>query len=883
MFFYRQWYDTDADLKDADWGNDIISFIRMYQQPLVNQAHAQLGMNYLLGTQDMSAIENLFQDPAKLNLNNTPMRGVHNPLYGPKGEVITPGGTKKDENKHKELGAQTFRSLPVMEKTRNMIVAEMKKMGVVLSSKCADPTATIKRNKDESLIKNRTEIEAMMSYIYESIGDKPFKLSEYEARFGERAANGNAGDFEKMGLSEGDPSDIKFFMDNFYKLAAEIAAEKPINFLMSKNQVESHLYENWTTDFLAKKAICARVHVSKLNGQITYDYVTPETTYVFGGGRRKDFNDASAKATEQRITIKELLDFVGDSFSFENDLGVLFQAVYATSNGTIDITGIVADPRSGEYTFNGRDNATSYSYNQFINMNVNFGYIEFVSPNDTDYGEEFKKSEAYKKHYEGRDSDPTGTPNGKRYQKQARYKVETYCAYYIALGAFQQKLFDFGVVPYKDIEGYNDWDANWTILTYKEIGEAIAINCIPFIDLMNEAWYKWKFEIRRAKPPGVDYNYDSILQIAEDVFVDTNISRADKLGKMIAWLDGSSNSLWTWPEINGQKVGITNSQLNIPRPNGLSPEVDRWQSIFINTWQQMLSFVGLDAPLRQGDPGGSRDSMNNQFKALEYSQNNTYYIPDGITYMTQQIATRSLLFVQDIIWFNDYSTMAYKSLVDAVGEECLAEISELGKKATHRYGIFVESLNLAAQKARIQARIDLAIANGKISNAEALLIEEIKSPKQQAVTLAYFEQRRERLAQRNAMEAQKANSEQMMALEQAKQQTEIMKGKIEIQKEQIKADAMIQSHLISVRGGITKAEMKNTADSRQIYEQADANLKAQQTSVDQSGKPTTMPSPSAIPTGYPNPVPEGMIPENMSGLEQQMAASAPMPTTGAVI
>jgi len=879
MFFLRQWYDTDADIKDADWGNDVISFIRMNQQPLINQAHAQLGMNYLLGTQDMSAVENLFQDPAKLNLNNTPMRGVHSPLYGPRGEVVTPGGAKKEDNKQKELAAQTLRSLPVMEKTRNMIVAEMKKMGVVLSAQCADPTATLKRKKDRDLIKNRPEIEAMMSYVYESIGDKPFKLSEYEARFGERPSSGNVEDFENMQLNEGDPSDIKFFMDNFYKLSAEIGVEKAINFLMSKNQVEGYLFENWTTDFIAKKAICARAYVSKLNGQITYGYVTPETAYVFGGGRRKDFNDASAKAIEQRITIKELLDFVGDSFSFENDMQYLFQAVYATSNGTIDITGISVDPRSGEYTFNGKDNATSYSYNQFMNMNVNFGYIEFVSPNDTNYGEEFKKSKAYQKNQENQQERYSEADREKRYQQQPKYKVETYCAYYVALGAFEQYLFDFGVVPYKDIEGYNDWDANWTILTYKEIGESIAINCIPFIDLMNEAWYKWKFEIRRAKPPGVDYNYDSLLQIAEDVFVDSNISRADKLGKMIAWLDGSSNSLWTWPEINGQKVGITNSQLNIPRPNGLSPEVDRWQSIFINTWQQMLSFVGLDAPLRQGDPGGSRDSMNNQFKALEYSQNNTYYIPDGITFMIQQIATRSLLFVQDIIWFNDYDTMAYKSLVDGVGEECLSEISQLGKKSIHRHGIFVESLNLAAKKARIQARIDLSIANGKINNAEAMLIEEIKSPKQQAVTLAYFEQRRERLAQRNAMEMQKAQSDQMMAIEQAKKETEMMKGKIEIQKEQIKADAMIQSQLISARSGITKAEMKNAADSRQIYEQADANLKAQQSSVDQSGKPTIMPNTSAIPTGYPNPVPEGMIPENLSGLEKQMAASAPMPTT----
>ena len=884
MFFFRQWIDTDAKIKDAEWGNDVVSFIRQWQQPLVNLEHAQTGMSILLGTQDMSPIEMLFQDPAKLNLNNTSPRRGAGTLYGPNGELLNPQ-SRQGSDTNKEAAGERFRSLPVMEKTKNMIVAEMKKMGVMLSAKCSDPTATVKRKKDEALLKNKKEIEALMTYVYESIGDKPFRLSEYEARFGERAMNGNANEFEDMQLDEGDPSDIKFFMDNFYKLSAEIAAENTINYLMSKNQVENVLFENWSVDMLAKKAIAGRVHVSKLNGQVVYDYVTPETVFVFGGGRRKDYNDASAKAIEQRITIKEMLDFVGDSFSFEDDLGLLFQAVYATSNGNTDITGITVDPRTGDWSFKARDGVTSYTYSQFMNMSVNFGYIEFISPNDTDYGEEFKKSDAGKKYNNSTDQYPVSfsPPNGERYQNKPRYKVDTYCSYYVALGAFQQRLFNFGIVPYKDIEGYNDWDANWTILTYKEIGESIAINCKPFIDLMNEAWYKWKYEVRRAKPPGVDYNYQSLLQIAEDVFADTNISRADKLTKMISWLDGSSNSLWTWPEIEGKQVGITNNQLNIERRNGLSPEVMKWWEILVNTWDKMLSFVGLDAPLRQGDPGGSRDSMNNQFKALEYSQNNTYYIPDSITYMTQMLATRSMMYVQDIIWFNDYDTMAYKALVDGVGEETLSDISELGKKSTHRHGIFIESINQTVQRQMNDELIKLSIANGKISNAEALLVREIKSPKRQAVVLAYFEQRRDKIAQKNAMQAQRAQTDQLLEIEKAKQQTEIIKGKLEIEKETIKANALIQAHLISVRGGITKEEMKNDANSKMIYDKANADLMAQQVSLDRTGKPTTESMPGLVPGGYPNLGGGGFIqpPENPSPLEQQMSAAAPMPTMAA--
>lgn len=882
LFPLLNWIETDERMKDAEWANDTVSFIRMYQTPLVNIQRAEMGMAYLLGVQDMTPIAQLFQAPDKLNLNNKTANGVV------AGNLINPDGTTAkgaDQFLHREMSGVLFKSVPVMEKLRNMIIAEIKKMGLTLDVKCDDPTASVKRKDDEAIIKNWDELSAMLNYNYTAIGQTPFSLEEYEDRFGEKIGNGNVKQFKEMGFKNENPSDVKFFMDNFHKLLAEMSAGTCITSIMAQNQVEDILFENWVTDFIAKKAIACQQHVSKLNGKITYDYITPETVRIFGAtGRRKDLNDSTSKAYEQRITIKELLDRVGDSFDFERDMDVLCQAIYAASNNTIDITGIGTDAKLGWYYTTGATGNTQYNYDSFMSQKVLLGYIEFISPNDTDYGDEFRKYAKEKKkvnnkdyHYEQFDNQP---PNGKRYQNKAKYEVPTYCCHYLVLSAFEQKMFNFGKVPYKDIEGYNDFDANWTILTYKEIGESIAINCAMFVDLINEAWYKWRYEIRRAKPRGVAYNYDSLLAIAEETFTDTTMLRSDKLQKIITWFDGSANIVWKYPEVDGKVVPISNQQLNIEMPNGLTDGIMKWWEVLVLTWDKMLSVVGLDAPLRQGDPGNARDSMNNQFKALEYSQNNTFYIPDGITYMTQMLATRTMLYVQDIIHFNDYDTMAYKALADLVGEETLAGVAQIGKKALHRYGIFVESLNQAPQRQKLQSRLDLAVQNGKITNAEALLIDEIKSPKRQFIALAYFEQRNADMVQKNAMQMEQMKAEQAMQLLAAEKENITIKGQLDNEGKRITGEYSVQVALIQNQGGIAKQQIKETAGSRRVYEEKDAEFKFQQQAVNETGKPSNMPEyPPMIPTpsGYEQGTLNSQRP--VSALKENIADSETQPTS----
>lgn len=867
MFILRDWIKTDEKEKDAEWANRIITNIRMYMQPLVNLEHARKGMNYWLGTQDMSPIKNLFQNPDRLNIDNQPIAGGYKKVLDAQGRPIP----QNEVSLQPEMVGVDFISLPIMEKIRNMLIAEMKKMGVIVDAKCDDPTSVVARKKDESLIKNKKAIEGMLSYIYTSIGQAPVSLNQHEERFGERHDNGNTQDFENMSLDGQNPADVFFFMQNFHKLAWEIAAQMPIDYVMKFNQAEDIFIENWTNDLGSKKAIAAQVSVSQLNGAIQYNYLTPETTYIYGGGRRKDYNDANAKAYQQTITIKELLDRVGDSFDFENEIDLLFRAIYTASNGSVDITGIHPDTRGGYY-FSSRNTTANYSYDSFMSFKVNFGYVEFVSQNDTDYEKKVKPKKGKKAKAIVEDNQPD---NGKRYQEKSRYETPTYKAYYLVINAIEQRLFDFGKVTYQQIEGYNDANVNFTILTYKEIGESIALNCAPFIDLMNECWYKCKFEIRKAKAAGMDFNYTSLVSIAENIYADSTLSMADKVQKVISYLDSSANSVWDYPVIDGRIVPLSSNQINIPKPNGLTDGIMKWWEMMLTTEQKMLSFIGLDAPLRQGNPGQSRDSMNNQFKALEYSQNNTYYIPDTITYMFQQLASRTMLHVTDIIQFNDVDTLAYKFLADAVGEETLASISQLGKKAMHRYGIFVESMNQSPERAKLQARIDFALQKGAITNAQVMLIESIKSPKKAMLTLAYFEQRNIAIAQKNAMEQQKAAADQAMQIEKMKQDTVMLAGNLEIEKQKISSDALIQAHLITQQGGLDKAAMKHSVDTEQIYQQAHANILEKQAELNNTGK-TTPPPPQLPPAqvGGPSPQPE----RTPSAISQQLEETQPGPT-----
>lgn len=839
MFYLKDYFSTKKSEKDPEWAQRVVRWIRMNMRQLISYEEAQEGMAYLLGNQDMSFIKDLFQNPALMNLTNQ---------TGGYGKMKTPAPhSNHDEFMQREMTGVNFRPLQILEKPFNIHKAEMKKMGAVVNVVSQDPTTTDKRKSDESLIKNKEEIEAILHKVYTKIGHPAPKIQDYEKRFGEKASHGNIESFEHMGLDAKDPADVNQFMRYFYKLDEEIAAQDPIDYCMTDNEVENKT-SNWMADIWAKKAICAACHVSDVTGKIMYDYLAPETVWIYGGGRRQDYNDANAKAYQQKISIKELLDRFGNSFDFEGNFDKLLMSI--TFAGTsLEWTGISPSWQgvwSGSDTFRTTEGRPS-SLNDFMALKVTVGYIEWSSQNQETFGETDKES--------GPSMFQNNQPvNGERYQTKARFETPTYKAYYLATSLVDQILFDFGEMTYQQIEGYSDFNVNFSIVTWKEIGAPLAIIAKPFLDIIHEAWFKWKYEIRRAKPSGTNYNYESILGLMENLFSDQELSNEARLQKTLSFLDSSANSLYTIPVGPDGKPLVNNpADLHRPMPNGLSPEVKLYWEIIIGTMDELQEVLTGKAPLRTGDPGGSRDSMNNQFKALEYSQNATYYVPQMLTYLYQQLAAKTMLYVQDIVTYKTYNTLPYKYLENAVGEKTLNTIKGLGKRAMHRYGIFVESLDQTAQRAKLSARIDFALQNKTITNAQALLVEAIKSPTKAYMWLAFFEEKTAKNIQKNAMQMQQMQQQGEQQKDMRQMQIEKMKGDYLIQAEQIKSDSDKQGKIITQQGGITKTLMKHASDVQQIEKEAEMDLKMQSENIDRTGKQNPPPAPALppLPTGGP--------------------------------
>lgn len=827
----KEFYSINEGDKDGEYADKMIRFVRQNMQPLVSREKARIGLDYLLARQNMSNTEELFQDPSRLNLGDQTRAPV--PLVNATGEPIG----KNTKGIRNDMNGVDFVSMPVLIKVKNVVTAEMKKMGAIISVRANDPTSSSKRKIDEVLIKKKKSIEALLTYVYQSIGEKePVSLSEHKARFGDKPDSGNTGDFDKMQLSSDDPDDVSFFFDNFYKLDWEIEMQKALDAIMSFNEVEQNNIDSFVIDAMAKNAIAGQIYVSDENGAISIDYLTPETVYIYGSThRRRDYNDAMAKAYEQNVTIKQFIDRVGAAFDFEANLDSMMLAVFYASNGAIDITGINPDfggvGNSGDWYCKGRS-GQPYSHSDFMNFNVCVGYMEWTSQNYTEYGNSLK-GKGKKFDYDKKTKQNTATtfttanyqnPDGEKYPTQARYECPTYKSYYLALTSFQHVKFKFGKVSYQDIKGYNDFNSNFSIITWKEVGDPIAIMAIPMIDIINEAFYKWRWILRKSKAPGTDYNVESLEKIADSIFCDTD-GRENRIQKTIEWMDSSSNRLWSFPiGDDGRPIMMTNNMLNIDVKNGLGDNFMKYWETMTVTWDKLIDMIIGHSDLRQGESTANRSSTTNEFKALEYSQNSTSYIPNMITFFFKSAAVRSGMILQDIIQYKDYDTLAYKFLQDLVGDEALDKIANMGKTAMHRYGINVESFSQAPRLAKLSQRIDFAIANGKLSNAQALLIEDMKSPNLAYRTLAYFEMRNDKIKQKQAMQLQQQQGQQEQQIEAMRQKTEMIKGDYNVLVAKIQSEATQNAHIINQQGGITKTAMKTQADSEQIVQQSMANM-----------------------------------------------------------
>ncbi len=792
MITLREWFELDENKKDALWGNTIITYLRQHMQPVINEAHAKEGMTYLLGMHSMDEVKKMFKDPAKSGVS--------------------------------------FLSIPFLEKIRNVFIAEMSRMGVVINVRSVDPTADEERRHDEALLKKRSSIEGLLSYIYQSIGDPKFSMSDEEKR-GNKAFKGNIDEFDKMDLNSDDKEDVGWFMNNFHRLDHEIAAQEPLEFFMTYNEVDE-LITYWVNDILAKKAIAAKIYVSDDSGAIKYEYLAPETVYALQG-RKKDYKDSSCLAYEQSVTIAEMIEIIGNDFDYDRDMMDLLRAVnYAYKT---EYTGVHSDNR---LYFGEVGNLCSYS--QFLQFQVGLGYIEFKSINAKAYKVTDKNS------FGNFSMFPTGLTSevtaDSIYRKENEYTQCTYKAYYLTISPQSQRLFKYGKLNFQYFEGAEDQISNYSIIVYKEVGKTVVEIAKPFIDFLEKNFKKFEYMVVRAKPPGRAYNYESLVKIATEMFPESN----QRIGvdEVMRMFYDSANEVYTLPEINGNAVG-GGSNINYDIPHGLSKSIVEFKNNIDWAFNMINTLIGI-SPLRDAYAPQPRETTGLQMKSLEYSENATFYIPRMIGNVIERLGTRTLYYVQDIITYKEEASVSYKFLTRALGYLTVDKLKQLGRIALHRYGIFIESFDQGKLKEKLEAALDQALVAKSITTAQYLLISCIKSPKKAFLVLAFMENRNIKIAQKNQLQLQQAQTQGLLEVEKVKQETQDKKILGEIAVENVRGEWFYKAHAYSTGAKLMQQGMNEHADVNQGANQALGALnllnsqqqqQQQQAAPAQSGQP----------------------------------------------
>lgn len=168
-----------------------------------------------------------------------------------------------------------FYPLPILEPMVNAIVEEITRTPPKAELRANDPTAINEKKQDIELIKNRKILEEdrteLQSRVYGD--DFPAYKIPYD-KF-----NGNAEEFDRMGLDPEDNDDIVFYEENLQRLKYEVAGKAVLNAVFKNSRFDKQTLRKLVKDVFALKAICCQNYVDEISGEIKSKYIDPQSAY----------------------------------------------------------------------------------------------------------------------------------------------------------------------------------------------------------------------------------------------------------------------------------------------------------------------------------------------------------------------------------------------------------------------------------------------------------------------------------------------------------------------------------------------------------------------------------------------------------------------------
>lgn len=727
-------YNTAAELykdisavKDAAWYDKSLTIIRRDWRSLVNQTRCRENKQYLDSMQPMENVMAKF----------------------------------KDKDFKKKL---TFDPLGIWEPFKNTLVEDILKNPPRAEIKATDPTAINDRKKDIELLKNRHIIEGDISKYQQQVG-----LPNYKYDY--KNFKGNVQDFDKNNLNEKDPEDVTFYEENLQRLKYEISGQSIINNVLKLCRFDQDVAMKVTRDILAIKALCLQTYVDKITGEIKVRYLYPETFYGIFGDSGDGRNDI-AKGWNDNISINEFLQLVGNDFNWDRDWMKILWAInycgnlkytgFIRNNTNYDCCGtsFMKDMGLGDVT---KSNLLEWS--MAFNYQINCGYGEWkvleatstivMHPDRPGYAFDIVPYSVQLSEKQLSDG----------YYKESKYQQQTYGSYFISTSSISQWIFGSGKVYYQQLEGSNDEYSSGTLQYYIMEGRSAAELSKPYINMVNQCFYKMLWCLDKAKPEADTYVYEELIQIAKGMqrlYPQTANNKAPKLDSVlkdtIQFMRDNIINIRAYPQIEGRPV------MQLPplegKRNGVDPVAITLQSMF--TWgvQLVSQAIGVN-PMRTGANPPARESGKTEMNTIEFSINSTSYIYRMFQNVKEKTATTILNYTQDIINYKD--SIPYKWLLTITGNETFDGFYSLDHYAAHRMALFVRDYNVTAEKQRIIQAADMALEKGELEFDQWFAVTQTEDYKMSAKMLSLYKrkkQKKERLQKLQEMKIQQDGEKQ---------------------------------------------------------------------------------------------------------------------------
>ena len=544
-----------------------------------------------------------------------------------------------------------------------------------------------------------------------------------------------------------DLEELEIQMKYTFKHQMSIEAEQAIKLVLEQNEIEK-MREKIREDIFDYGVGGYKEYIDS-NGAIKIRTINPRNI-IINHCKNKDFSDASYIGEVIEMTIADLKQMAGDSFTAEE-----YQEIAK------NVLGKYGNPREWPSSLS----IYNKGYDKF---NIRVLDMEFFSVNEMVYEQRIDRrgNQIYARaKYEDRN---------KRKDKFERlaYKV-SYKGKWIIDTNF---IFDYGLCTDMKRAKSSLMDTKLSYHLYapeffdmKAYG--LMEQLIPIADAIQIAWYRLQNAINQSRPKGIMIEMGAL----EDIPLGAGGKKLSPM-KVLDLYNKTGTLVYRKMDAQGR---ATNYKPIEELENGLGRDVMSYWQIIQNHIQMIRDITGMNE-MTDGSTPDPRTLTTVAKLAYEGTNNALAHIIGGEKKLLEALANDIVLRIQDVA-----SSGEVKGYVRSLGGNTMSFFRMSSNVALYEFGIFLEDRPTDDQRAMLMQQVQAGQANGMLDIEDAIIIQNTDNLKVAQQLLAYKIKKRKEEEEEKAIRMQQMNAqtqqESAMVAEQAKQQTMQVEGQMKAQ------------------------------------------------------------------------------------------------------